>query len=412
MKSLFKKSLALMTAALLCAVMVLTSCAGGEKEYKVTVKDANGAPFTSGIVVQFMKDGVKAGMQACNENGEAAVTLPSAEYTVELTFTDSEAAYYYTQGQTVSASAPELEIIMANTITTEPQSINVQGKDYDAYDISDGCTYVELDTADRNYFLYTPKTAGNYKFSIVEGTADIGYHGAPHFVQEQNLAEVVDGAFNISIKSSMIGSGGGGTSVYVLGVDAVDGSEYCVISIERIGDPVKTIEDEPWTVYQKTAELKEYTLPEGAAIGEFDLTAATDKYSLVYNETDGFYHLNSADGPLVLVRLAEDCDYIACFKTMLDRSGVVKYFYDESDNFVKKESYSECLLEYIEYVDENEGVYPLTEDLKYIIQQRGDHAGWWNKDSNTYIFKDETGNNDMSINVDLAWLLMCCYIEG
>ena len=69
------------------------------------------------------------------------------------------------------------------------------------------------------------------------------------------------------------------------------------------------------------------------------------------------------------------------------------------------------MLEYIEYVDENVGVYPLTEDLKYIIQQRGDYAGWWNIDGQGYIFKDMNGNNDSSINEDIAWLLMCCYIE-
>ena len=96
---------------------------------------------------------------------------------------------------------------------------------------------------------------------------------------------------------------------------------------------------------------------------------------------------------------------------MLDRSGVTKYFFDENDEFVKKESYSECLLEYIEYVDEAEGVYPLTEDLKYIIQQRGGYVGWWDIESSGYIFKDAAGNNDATINAEIAWLLMCCYID-
>ena len=208
----------------------------------------------------------------------------------------------------------------------------------------------------------------------------------------------------------MIGTGDGGTSVYVIGVD--NASEGCVIGIQRTGDPEKTIEDEPWTVYQATASLSKYSLPAGAKLGEFDLTAATDTYKMVLNEQDGFYHLKDANGPLVLVRLAEDCDYIACFKTMLDRSGVSKYFFDENESFVKKESYSECLLEYIKYVDEAEGVYPLTEDLKYIIQQRGDYVGWWDIEGSGYIFKDVNGNNDPEINAEIARLLMCCYLEG
>ncbi|MBR5279236.1 MAG: hypothetical protein IKU23_08285, partial [Clostridia bacterium] len=124
-----------------------------------------------------------------------------------------------------------------------------------------------------------------------------------------------------------------------------------------------------------------------------------------------FYHLNSADGPIVLVRLTEDSDYIACFYNILDRSGVSRYFYDNDGNFTKKVSYDKCLLEYIDCADETEGVYPLTEDLKHIIQNRGEYVGWWNPQSSGYIFKDERGINDLSINTEIAWLLMCCYAE-
>ncbi len=410
MKNIFIRCFALVIA-LLCAVMSLASCTGGNKEYKITVKDATGVPYTNGVVVQLMKNGEKAGMQKCDENGVALITLPAAEYGVQLVFTDAEATYYYDESLTVTADTTEVEVILAKKLTDETTAIVASGNEYDAHAIGEGCTYVELD-AERTYFLYTPKEAGNYKFSVVDGNSQLGYYGAPHFIQEMNLAEVVDGAFTISVSASMIGSGEGGTSVFVLGVDAAEGEENCVVAIERIGDALKTIEDEPWTIYKKTVELKEYTLPEGYEIKEFDLTASTDTYKFVMNEKDGFYHLDSEDGPLVLVRLAEDCDYIACFKTILDRSGVSRYFFKEDGSLEKKESYSECLLEYIDYVDETEGVYPLTEDLKFIIQQRGEYVGWWDAESSGYIFKDENNVNILDINPDIAWLLMCCYIEG
>jgi len=206
---------------------------------------------------------------------------------------------------------------------------------------------------------------------------------------------------------SMIGEDYTGTTVLVVGIDKGTDSN-CVLAIERVGEPEYTIADEPWTIYQKTSVISKYTLPAGVNIAEFDLTA--DAYNVVYNETDGFYHLNSADGPLVLVRLATDSKYLACFKTILENSGVVKYFYDDEGNFVKKEDYATCLLEYIEYVDEKSGTYPLTKDLQYIIQQRGDHEGWWNPDGHTYIFKDSDGMKVPGINHDIAWLFMCCYI--
>ena len=84
-------------------------------------------------------------------------------------------------------------------------------------------------------------------------------------------------------------------------------------------------------------------------------------------------------------------------------------FYDEDGNFVKKESYSELLLEYIELADTETGVYPLTEDLKYIIQQRGEYVGWWDAESPNFIFKDATGLPVEGLNTEIAWLFMCCY---
>lgn len=410
MKKTTKRMTAILLVAAVCMALLLAGCSS-EKEYTVAVKDALGTPYTTGVVVRFMQDGQQVALQACDENGVAGKVLPRGDYTVELSFTDSEAEYYYDPSLQVSAKNPSVDAILAKTVSGEPQVLTVGSNELDVYEVTVGCTYVKTDATKRNYFLFTPTMAGMYEFSVIGQTeAQIGYYGAPHFVQETSLVEMIDGKFSISVSASMIGVGEGGTSVYVLGVD--NPSEGCVIGIQRTGDPQKTIEDEPWTIYKATSTLTEYSLPAGAKLGEFDLTAATDTYKIVKNEQDGFYHLNDANGPLVLVRLAEDCDYIACFATMLDRSGVSKYFYDENKNFVKRESYSECLLEYIKYVDEVEGVYPLTEDLKYIIQQRGDYAGWWDIEGNGYIFKDANGNNDPEINAEIAWLLMCCYLEG
>ncbi len=413
MKTLTIRGAALVLALLIGALM-LTACGGNAADgYSVTVKDALGHPYTSGIVVRFMQDGTQVAMQPVDENGVATKKLDSGEYTIELSFTDSEAVYHYDTDVTVSDKTPSVDVIMAKTVSGTPEVLYVESNEYDAYALETGCTYVELEAGTRRYFLFAPTTAGTYEFSVPSSAdVQISYHGAPHFVQQNNLAEMVDGKFTVSVSAGMIGTDGSGTTVYVLAVET-DNADVtdAVIAIDRIGDPQKTIEDEPWTIYQKTVELTPYTLPQGAKLAEFDLEASTDTYKLVFNDADGFYHLNKADGPLVLVRLAEDSDYIASFATMLDRSGVSKYFYDENDEFVKRESYSECLLEYIEYVDEVEGVYPLTKDLEYIIKQRGDYAGWWDIDGTGYIFKDLNGNNDPAINAELAWLLMCCYVE-
>ena len=404
----------------LTAVMICTLFAAckenetlpAEMTYKVTVTDALGVPYTTGVVVRFMQGGNQAAMQVVTESGVAEKTLATGDYTVELMFTgDAEDYHYEKEGLTMSADKTELAVVLAQAVNSEPVSLFAGGEDNNAYHVSAGSTYVELVAGKRNYFLFTPEVSGTYEFSTTNADAKLGYYGAPHFVQSMSAAEVVDNKFTISVSASMIGSNGTGTTVIVVGIDSTE-AENCILNIQRIGDPEHTISDEPWMIYKTTATLAEYKLPAGAVLGEFDLTAKTDVYQLVYNETDGFYHLNTADGPLVLVRLGEKSQYLESFQKILESSGVVKYFFDENEKFIKKESYSESLLEYIEYMDEDEGVYPLTEDLKYIIQQRGEYSGWFDPSASMYLFKDVNGDKVPGINAEIAWLFMCCYISG
>lgn len=406
----------LLAAVMLCSLVLLSACgeqASADPTYKVSIVDAMGAPCTSGVVVKFMQNGAQAGMQTVNENGVAEKVLPKGDYTVQLQFTDSDVNYTYDDSDlSLTADKTELQIVLSFNLPEEGQSLYVAGEECTAYPVSAGATNVKLDPAGRSYYLFAPTEAGTYEFSLLGSDAAIGYYGAPHFVQEQSAAEVVDNKFTISVRADMIGTGNTGTTVLVIGIDAGEGE--AVLGVQRIGDPEWTVSDEPWTVYETTAELAEYKLPAGAKLGEFDLKAPTDKYKLVLNETDGFYHLDSADGPLVLMRLGEKSGgskYLDPFEVILEHSGVSKYFYDESGNFVKKEKYDDCLLEYFEYMDEDTGLYPLTEDLKYILQQRGDYSGWWNPDESLYLFVDDDGNKIVGINNEIAWLFMCCYIE-
>ncbi|MBO5129080.1 MAG: hypothetical protein J6B95_01880 [Oscillospiraceae bacterium] len=418
-----RRTSVLVLAMLLCVALMLSACGGekpesgvsvgsGEANYQVKVADALGNPYTEGVIVRFMSNGQQAAMQVVDANGVAAKVMAKGDYQVELMFTDTEGSYYYDAADlNLSASKTELEVVLSYTPAAEASTLVVRDESYNAYRVSTGCTRVDLEAGKMNYFLFTPSIAGTYEFSVIEDAGQIGYYGAPHFVQENNLAEVTDNAFTVSISASMIGTGDSGTTTLVIGIEAAD-ADGCTLAIERIGEAERTLADEPWMIYETTAELAPYTLPAGASLKEFDLTAETGKYNLVLNEKDGFYHLDSADGPLVLVNLGKDGNYLDSFKTILDNSGVSKYFYDENGEFVKKESYTECLLEYIACMDESNGVYPLTEDLKYIIQQRGDHSEWFDSSSSSYLFVDENGNMVPGINSEIAWLFMCCYIAG
>ena len=407
-------------AMLLCMSLVLAACGGeqaaatpsGDIEYVVNVVDGAGTPYTSGIIVQFMKDGEKAGLQTIDANGVASKTMAAGEYTVELMFTGDASEYFYEkEGLVLTAAEPVLNVVLSQSITAEAQTLYVDGSEYDAYNVTAGSTYVKLDAEKRNYYLFTPELAGTYEFSVSDATAQLGYYGAPHYVQSVNAAEVVDGKFTVSIKASMIGTGNTGTTVLVLGIDAGESSE-CVLTVERIGEPQWDVTDEPWTIYQPTTPPTAYTLPAGANLQKFDIMASSDTYSLVLNEKDGFYHLNDENGPLVLMYLGEDVQYLDCFKTILDHTGVNRYFFDDNGDFIRKENYVDCLVQYIGCMDEDKGVYPLTEDLKYILQMEGEDSGWFDPESAQYLFIDDNGFNVDGINDEISWLFMCCYIAN
>lgn len=410
MNFMTKATSILLAATLMCSALFLGACGNsGEVEYKVTVVDAIGNTYGKEVLVRFMQDGSQVAMQVCDENGVATKTLAAGEYDIQLKLADSDVEFVYEEGVSVSAKNPETEIELVYKVSGEPTVITAETKEYDAYHVSVGCTSVELVAGERTYFLFTPTVAGKYEFSVAgDVEATIGYYGAPHFVQANNAAEEVEeDKFFVNVKEDMISTGDTGTTVLVLGVDS--DADACVVSIQRIGDPDYSIEDEPWTIYKAETEPEPFTLDPNVELEWFDVFADTDDYKLVYNEEDGFYHLDSKNGPLVYVQLVEDSDYLASFFNILDRSGVVKYFFDEDGEFVKKESYSECLMEYIDCSDEETGVYPLTEDLKYIIQQRGEYVGWWNSEMNDFIFKDTTGEALEGLNTEIAWLFMCCY---
>lgn len=401
----------IIVAALMCSAMFLVACGGGETEYKVTVKDALGNTYGKETIVEFYNGDEKVGMQICDENGVAKKSLAKGEYTLKVTSTDKEVSYYHAETK-VTESKTEVEVIISNKMGEEPEILFVGGDEVDAFYVNAGCTNVELAEGKRSYFLFAPTQAGFYEFSVeADSKTEIGYYGAPHFVQENTAAEVKDGKFTMNITEGMIGTGNTGTTVMVIGVDS-DVKTNAVLCINRIGDPQKTIADLEWTIYEKTAELSKYTLPAGKNLVDFDVFSNT-KYNLVLNKEDGFYHLNNENGPLVVVYLAEDPTeaYVPCFKNILDRSGVSKYIFDENGECIEKISYSECLLEYIEFADDETGVYPLTEDLMTIIKERGNYVGWWDSSNPGFIFKDTAGNPIPGLNVENAWLFMCAFVQ-
>lgn len=430
-----KKILALILA--LVMVMLLPACGGNNTTgstngtegsttestsanttYQVTVVDALGNPYTENIVVKFMQNGEQVAMQPVNAEGIAAKELEPGDYDVELLFTDGATYHYDAENLKLTPESKELQVELAKIFGGQTEYLFADEKDHNAPILNTGCTYVELEVGVRNYFVFVPVRSGIYEFTVHNAAAEIGYYGSPFYVFAHN-AGVVTGeqSITVEIKDSMIGTEQSGTTQLVIGVDATATTESCVLSIARIGDCVPIPEEMPWTAYESTYTPSKYTLPDGVTIQEFELSAS---YNLVYNEADGFYHLNSVDGPVVLVRLYAPLTYGGSLGDILANTNVGAYFYDEAGTFLYKELYNDCLLQYLGklnkgmgtynysdgMMDENYGVYPLTKDLEYIIKAYGDRCGWWEMGHANYLFASLP-----NLNVEFAWLFMCCYAE-
>ncbi len=385
-------------------------------QYRVRVQDSTGAPAPSGTVVTFFRDGEQVGMQVCDADGVAAKGLPTGEYTVKLQFTSGEDAYYYqTEDLILSAREPSLSVTIYATASGEQQELSVPQVTIDedgwsivtpiptmVYALNEGCTYVQVQPNGKTYFLFTPTRSGVFEFSVRMGDGcTFAYYGSPNYIRDTPIQEIVEGVCTVSIEDAAVTGDPDNTICLVLAVESAQ-AEDCIVSIERVSDPAWTVSQEPWIIYETTAKLSLCTLPSDTELSDFDLTRA---YDVVYNEVDGTYHLGSADGPQIYVYLTKNPRFVACFQTILNEGSVRAYFYDADGNFVKKEAYGTCLKEYISCADSKYGVYPLTEDLKYIIQSYGERQGWWNQNSMTCMI-DVDDLYEAS-----AWLFMCCYAE-
>ena len=146
--------------------------------------------------------------------------------------------------------------------------------------------------------------------------------------------------------------------------------------------------------------------------------------TVVYNENDGLYHLNSVDGAILYVQLkytpetlpdAQSTDANGfCLEALANNGhfGVTRL--DENQEVISKISYHDhilALLEKVNAVDNNDervnnaGVYYLTTSMIDGIKDYGDYNGWWRVDGNC-IF----GESLEGINPEYAWMFALCYI--
>ena len=392
----------------------------GDKEelvnYTVRAVDAFGNDLEVSVIVEMFKDGESLGEMPIRR-GSAVFKLAPDYYTFEVKPMEGE--FYYNKNACVlDEETTEMTVTLYNYADEDDrEKIWIYDESvldhvpYDAVNVYEGGSYVTIDRPEMTYFIFTPTRGGFYKFSYESSKAvTIGYFGSPHNVLTSCPVEVVDGAFELEVKNESVSIGNeGGTTQIVLGIRSYT-VKGCVLKIERTKDATV---DLPFTDVQVDKNATKQDNYVNSEFIDFDVT--DNSLKAVYNEQDGYYHLNSVDGPIIYVRIStalikeateEETIYafLPPFITMCDTDRLCKYFFDEDGNVILKESYNDLFYSYAELCG-TKGLYPLNEQLATVIKNIGEHKGWYDLDGQLHIF----GENASNVVSENAWLFACVY---
>lgn len=373
---------------------------GDKAEYTITVVDYRGKP-QSGVMVQILKNGVPAAAQKTNSSGVATATLASADYTVSLAFSGTQ-LYYETKLAVLPAGTTELTIKVAPGVSGKVQPLYVGN----AYYIYVGGNYVTMQANATNYYIFEPEEAGVYRFSTSDPDAILSYWGGnTSFINEMTSSTDYDPATNSFTQNWKQGNIGG---IIIIGVT---GTEDCIIEVTRIGDPILDETDLVPEVYKPAQTPKKFTInkAQGRRLTYVNLEGKTEDYQIVLG-SDGYYHLNSATGPLLYINIGPNAPYHSLYYMAgaggngVAGNGIKATIY-ENGIAVRRIDFSECMLSYGECADANYGIYPLNEDLRYIVQTAGEYYGWWDSESSNF-WLDTVEN----LNPELGWMFAICYV--
>ena len=373
-------------------------------EYSLTVLDGTGAPM-SGVTVVFTSGGSAVAQITTDNSGKAAVMLEEGEYVAEP---DSVDGYYSDFSITLTAAEPSSTVkLVAYAVNPElvyPDEVN------GVYSVGLGSVRVPVVVDEMRYFFFLPVEGAVYKIYTDSEKVEAGYYGGSFYVSETNMGEVDEnGVVTVEVLHSSVGI------VIVIGLKSTSSAvTECTLTIEKASE-IEVLPDElPWDQYvpSKTPEklgdvagTMTYVQITADITDIFNPSGAISEIAVVYNEKDGYYHLNTADGPILYVNLMFASPFQEALVTIANVTNIGRYFYDEQDNFLGKESYNEAIIAYGNAADSN-GVVPLDDDLIYILKNIGEN-GWYDMLSHNSIFADD----EVFVYPYNGWLFACCYFE-
>ena len=364
-----------------------------ELDYTVHVVDPDGNPYTDLLVRFESSDGSVSTTEPVDASGKATARLLKTNYIVTLVFNagQSNSMGYEPTSAYLTPDNCAITVQLAPGVSGTMEMLFVNGMDYEAYNVAAGLTYVELTGTDIRFFLFTPEETGIYTFTTTNPNAAIGYWSTSFFAFDCTADYVTDNVCTLEVKS--VGP------TYVISVSGGEGISGTILKIVRTGD----IQENPM-VYETYEGTSTPTTPYVAEVTGTKTYLDMSTRQKLFKGEDGLYHLGSADGPVVYMDL-KGTRYGISVSAVVGNSAMVRYEFDENGKPIKRIDYTNCMLSYVNNADATYGVYPLTDDLMTIMQNHGNHAGWYNPDNATYLFDSDPVLDGQ------GWMFLLCTFQ-
>ncbi len=367
--------------------------------YAVTVIGSDGNA-RQGAVVRFYKGEEQVTMVATGADGTASAALLPDTYAVVIDNILGE--QYQTEGCVVTPESPTLTVRLFGLPTAgeEIYAYSPAADDYVAYKtgrINEGEYWIALTAGDMTYLLFVASRGGVFRLSVdADLPLSIGYFGSTSFVLTESVAVEENNAIEIEVYDDMVYN-----YAFVIGIAAEDAAvSACNLCVEYVDERETTVEDLPWNDLMPSGALAAFTKPAGT-LKNFDVM--DDGLQVVYNETDGYYHVGSAQGPVLMLNFDKDSPYLDALTTVCGNQRLGVYVYDEQGNVISKDSYNELIWAYVEVADD--GYYPLDQTLADAMRAIGEYMGWYDASSPMSLF------GAAPVVPEHAHLFACVYVQ-
>ncbi len=362
-----------------------------ELDYTVQVVDGEGNPFTNLLVRFDSEDGSVSVTESVAASGKVTVRLPETNYKVTLVFNAANTMGYEPTTAKLTPDQANITVEVVPCVGDAGEIIYVAGNDYNAINVTLGSFYVDLTDIDIRYFLFTPEESGVYTFTTTNPNAAMGYWSTSFFAFDCTDSYVKDNVCTLEVKD--VGP------TYVISVKGGEGISGTVLKLVRTGDV-----QENKLVYETYEGTETPTTPYVANVTGTKTYVDISVEQTIVKGADGLYHLGSEDGPVVYLDL-KAARFGISISAVVNNSPMLKYEYDENGKPTKRIDYTACMLSYVNNADETHGVYALNDDLITMIQNHGNHAGWYTKGSMSYLFGEEP------VLESSAWMFLLCTFQ-